>query len=275
MATVVKQTINGHEYLYRVEYLGNGNQKWDFLGKPGAVGVETGPIPDSTSKKDLLTNETSEGDVDRSENRTDTSTETSDDEGREESEGSGMEEIGSTEFRDMLDEGFKLSEAPDGVGLNLWTKGHRERLYINEWGGGDDAPWIDLKTGSVNDIDATVTRDDKGTVTITPEDDAPPITLQTNAGFKWEDVQAENIKSGDRVRYVLDENGRVKRDMLSYPEDRRETGEFRVPFDVKKIEREEVAGGIVPAHLTVTTADYGEFTVEEDSTIFERAEQDS
>jgi len=60
MATVVKQTINGHEYLYRVEYLGNGNQKWDFLGKPGVVDVETGPIPDSTTKDDILTNDNEE-----------------------------------------------------------------------------------------------------------------------------------------------------------------------------------------------------------------------
>jgi len=57
MATVVKQTINGHDYLYRVEYLGNDKQKWDFLGKPGSVGVDPGPIPDSTSKQDLLTND--------------------------------------------------------------------------------------------------------------------------------------------------------------------------------------------------------------------------
>jgi len=64
MATVVKQTIGNGEYLYRVQYVSPGEQDWKYLGKAGEVGVNTGPIPDSTSKQDLLTNDDNAADTD-------------------------------------------------------------------------------------------------------------------------------------------------------------------------------------------------------------------
>jgi len=191
MATVVKKMIAGSgPYLYRVEYQSPGNQKWEFLGRADAVGVDPGPIPNSTSKQDLLTND----DTDDTVNTENTTTDTDDTVNAENTP------ISEDEFQEAISGGWRELDTPDGVELNEWSR-NRDRLYINGWTDGDDDAWINKATGEVNDAgDVTVSRRDEWTVTV----NAPgrdPITLMVNGKQEWEKVEARDIEPGDTIRF--------------------------------------------------------------------------
>ena len=246
MATIVYKSIKGYEYAYHVKYLGDDEQHWEYLGRTDSVVIPEGP--------------------------TDMTREEAVEETRERDPGS-IERISNSDFTDILDEGFKLDEGPDGVELNAWKRGSKDRVYINEWAGED--VWIDRNTGEINGIDATVMRGEDGRVIISPEGDEGEITLDTNAGGEWEEITIDDIEPGDRIRYTVDDDGlppiRSSDWLSSKPGDGDETLHSRPPFDIESVEQEAVVSGIIPDKVSVTTADYGEFEGQGDSEVFERA----
>ena len=59
MASIVKKYVDEHgPYYYKVIHLGNGKQKWEWIGKGLPDGVETGQIPDDTPVEEFSDTDT-------------------------------------------------------------------------------------------------------------------------------------------------------------------------------------------------------------------------
>lgn len=176
MATVVEKTVKGYDYVYRVEYLGHGNQKWEILGRADSLNIDTGPTEDSAAE--LLDQDTMTG-------------------------------LDPSETIDVLDEGFRLSDGDvdRDVELNRWSPNpstsNDDRLYINNWVDSGDV-YVDLRSGEVHGLDEYTVTNDDGAVTITTGG-GDTVTIETGADREWETVDGLSVNQGDTVRFQADE----------------------------------------------------------------------